>query len=118
MLHPVPLCNLTIEHDTLLQMVVTMTFKYPNLSQISNFNCSKNSLSWGHNTFEFLYSEDESVEPPSSTINLPYYSFFFLFFLSLKPREPKLHCNALLIWLPQRDGKNLCTEREAEIFNL
>lgn len=45
MLHPVPLCNLTIEHDTLLQMVVTMTFKYPNLSQISNFNCSKNSLS-------------------------------------------------------------------------
>lgn len=43
---------------------------------------------------------------------------FFFFFLSLKPREPKLQCNALLIWLPQRDGKNLCTEREAEIFNL
>lgn len=76
MLHPVPLCNPTIEHDTLLQMVVTMTFKYLNLSQISNFNCSKNSLSWGHNTSEFLYSEDESVEPPSSTINLPYYLFF------------------------------------------
>lgn len=76
MLHPVPLCNLTIESDTLLQMAVTMTFKYPNLSQISNFDCSKNSLSWGHNISEFLYSEDESVEPPSSTINLPYYLFF------------------------------------------
>lgn len=102
MLPPVPLCNLTIEHDTLLQMVVTMTFKYPNLSQISNFNCSKNSLSWGHNTSEFLYSEDESVEPPSSTINLPYYLFFLK---NLKSREPKLHCNTLLIPFPQRNGK-------------
>lgn len=100
MLPPVPLCNLTIEHDTLLQMVVTMTFKYPNLSQISNFNCSKNSLSWGNNTSEFLYSEDESVEPPSSTINLPYYLFFFKKKKNLKPREPKLHCNALLIPFP------------------
>lgn len=91
MLHPMPLCNLTIEHDTLLQMVVTMTFKYPNLSQISNFNCSKNSLSWGHNTAEFLYSEDESVEPPSSTINLPYYLFF------LKTWNPeKLNCTVIL----------------------
>lgn len=57
MLHPVPLCNLTIEHDMLLQMVVTMTFTEPNLSQISNFSCSKNSLSGGHNTSEFLYTE-------------------------------------------------------------
>lgn len=57
MLHPVPLCNLTIEHDMLLQMVVTMTFTELNLSQISNFSCSKNSLSGGHNTSEFLYTE-------------------------------------------------------------
>lgn len=104
MLPPVPLCNLTIEHDTLLQMVVTMTFKYPNLSQISNFNCSKNSLSWGHNTSEFLYSEDESVEPPSSTINLPYY-LFKKKKKKLKAREPKLHCNTLLILFSQRNGK-------------
>lgn len=52
MLHPVPLCSLTTEHDTLLQMVVAVTFKHPNWSQISNFSCSKNSPSGGHNTSE------------------------------------------------------------------
>lgn len=52
MLHPVPLRSLTTEHDTLLQMVVAVTFKHPNWSQISNFSCSKNSLPRGHNTSE------------------------------------------------------------------
>lgn len=103
MLHPAPLCNLTIVHDTLLQTVVTMTFKYPNLSQISNFNCSKNSLSWGHNTSEFLYSEDESVEPPSSTINLPYHLFFF--FKTWNPEN--LNCTVMLssFSFPKETGK-------------